>query len=193
LRRAPKPARIRYKTADDEERILELTGGRTVWHKTEETLKLAGAVSLECLDKNGALLRATRLVDDDDDDDGDDKPASNEKAVAKDRRELAAILDSQGRAIERAYAAGASASAASLASLVETVQTLTDHYAATLTSLHNLSINYANALQANGAPSSDDAPNPMLMQIAGMLAPMLMGAQPAAPEKSNGAHPAPKK
>ena len=73
------------------------------------------------------------------------------------------------------------------------MRTVTDHYTATITSLHNLSVNYANALQSIGKSGDEgDEAGQGLKALAGMLMPMLMphlAQSPEAPPKSNGAHP----
>ena len=199
LKKAPRPIKVRVRKDDGDPEVIDPkgfgSGKRVQWAKLEETiLSIEGGVSVDCLTVDGTILRSLPLSEGEDDEDREaEREDRTGRALSKDRRELAAILDSQGRAIERAYAAGAEASAASLQSLIDTVRTVTDHYTATITSLHNLSVNYANALQSIGKSGDEgDEAGQGLKALAGMLMPMLMphlAQSPEAPPKSNGAHP----
>jgi hypothetical protein len=196
MKRAPRPVKLRVKKHDGDTETIDVKGAgggkRTQWAKLEQTIELIdGATSVDCLGADGTILRSLPLTSDDDADDDEDREERRErasdKAVAKDRRELAAILDAQGRAIERAYAAGSEAASRSNEALTNMVTTLTDNLAIAITNIHNLSANYANALQAQGRPEGDEG-NSTVAQLAGLLAPLLMGSMqaPSAP-KTNGA------
>jgi hypothetical protein len=196
MKRAPRPVKLRVKKHDGDSETIDVKGAgggkRTQWAKLEQTIALIdGATSVDCLGADGTILRSLPLTTDDDDDDEDReerRERASDKAVAKDRRELAAILDAQGRAIERAYAAGSEAASRSNEALTNMVTTLTDNLAIAITNIHNLSANYANALQAQGRPESEEG-NAGIMQLAGLLAPLVMGQgqQQTTPPKANGA------
>jgi hypothetical protein len=174
LRRAPRPSKLRYKNADDETNNLELGSGRTRFINAEKALKVAGAVTVEALTKDGSLIRAVELNGDDDDDGEDD--TSPAKAVSKERRELAGILAAQGRAIADAYKEGANAASASSEQLTTLVDTLTQHLALAITNINNLSVNLANAIRAGAMPEGEPASNGNGEKLFAMLAPLLMGA-----------------
>jgi len=182
LRRAPKPKKLRIKTGDGEERVIELGKGRYLWNEVENTVRTAEAVSVECLDEEGTILRATKLVDDDGLDVAD-KSSPDEKNLSKAMREQAMMLDRYGARLNEAYLAGAKAGSQTQDKLVELVEVLTGHLAVAITNVNNLSVNLSNAIQA--ASGGDENPNAQLLQ--GVLA-MAMGgggrlaAPPPAPD-----------
>jgi hypothetical protein len=162
LRRAPKPARLRIKTSDDEERIIELGAGRTKWHACEETVRTSGAVSVQALDRDDKILRACRLSEEDleADDDEDKAQKRDERAVGKERRELAGVLDAYGKRMNDSFLAGAEAAGRSQENLVALVEVLTQHLSLAITNLHNVSVNLANVVQQ---AAGDENPNAGLL------------------------------
>src|SRR5271170_1822852 len=133
--------------SDDAERIIELGPGRTRWMTCEETVRSSGAVSVECLDKDSNIIRAARLTDGDDDDDdaGEDAREKREaKAITRERRELAGVLDAYGNRMNQSFREGASAASVSQDKLVDLVEVLTAHLSMAITNLHNVSVNLAN-------------------------------------------------
>lgn len=150
LRRAPKPVKLRIRTSEDEERIIELGATRRRWHAAEEAVKTAGAVSVECLAADGTILRAQRLRDPDDDEAAeDDKNRYEEKLLAKDRREMAAMLDRYGARMGDAFRAGAEAASVSQEHLVALVETLTANLSVAIVNVHNMASNIAGIIQSN--------------------------------------------
>lgn len=159
LRKAPKPARLRLHTADGEERFVELGDKRFKWIAVEETVRTAGAAKIEALDKDGSILRATRLSEEETDaeDDHDARGKYDERLLAKDRLAMAAMLDRYGARMSEAFAQGAKAASASQDKLVNLVEVLTEHLTLAITNLHNVSVNLANVVQAaaEGEGNSD--------------------------------------
>jgi hypothetical protein len=183
LRRAPKPARLRIKTSDDEERIIELGAGRTKWHACEETVRTSGAVSVQALDKDDKILRACRLSEEDleADDDEDKAQKRDERAIGKERRELAGVLDAYGKRMNDSFLAGAEAAGRSQENLVALVEVLTTHLSLAITNLHNVSVNLANVVQE--ASGGGDNPNAGLL---GQVLALAAGGGQAAPAAPNG-------
>lgn len=151
LKRVPKPAKLRIRTVDGEERIIELGDGvRVRWHVVEETVRTSGAASVECLDLKGGILRAQRLITTEEDPDAEDDPVKSAgKQLARERTELANVLDRFGDRIKEAYLAGAQASSMSQDKLVDLVETLTSHLSVAIVNMHNVSTNLANIVQTN--------------------------------------------
>jgi hypothetical protein len=189
LRRAPKPRKLRLKV-DGEDRMVDLGEGRYKWAEVEQTVRTAGPSAVECLDKDGAILRAYKFAEDevDAEDDEDAGRRSLDKVLGKERRELAAVLDAQGRAIERAYSAGAKAASVSQENLVNIVETLTGHLSLAITNIHTLSSAYANAVATAGAGDDGNKPDALMGLITGLLA-----VKNGPPVASPPAHEPPKK
>jgi hypothetical protein len=185
LRRAPKPFKLRIKDVDGEERDILLGKGRTRWHATEETVRTSGAVSVQCLSEDGTILRAQRLSEDDIEADPETDGAKQaDKAVSKERRELAGLLDAYGNRMNQSFREGAAAASVSQDKLVELVEVLTGHLAIAITNINNLSVNLSNAIQAtardgDGGGSQNAA---LLAQVMGLA----LGAGPSHPPAPNG-------
>src|SRR5271156_1597459 len=184
LRRAPKPKKLRIKTGDGEERVIELGKGRYLWNEVENTVRTAEALSVECLAEDGTILRATRLADADDEDAAE--PASREdKTLGKAIRDQAAMLDRYGARLNESFAMGAKAASQSSDKLVELVEVLTNHLAIAITNVNNLSVNLSNALQATGSsPEGEESQSTKMLQGVMAMITASAGARPA-PE-SNG-------
>jgi hypothetical protein len=183
LRRNPMPTSVRYTTVDGEERILELpTGKARKWQDTAEALDACDAVRIECLNAKGEVLRVTKR---------DENEVTTEAAAqakqelnkAKETAALALVLDSQGRRISEAYAAGADAASRGQDNLVQVVNILTTQWSATMQSLHNVSMNLAKlARQAGGAEGEeDDGMGAQMQQLLGIAAMKMMGMNGAPP------------
>jgi hypothetical protein len=168
---------------EDEERIVDLGPGQKRWLEVEETVRSSGANAVECLDESEAILRSVEIPADERSTptDNESKEKSEERLLYKDRREIAGILDAQGKRLSEAYAAGADAAARSSDKLLELVETLTHHFALSITNIHNMSTNFVNLLQqvAKNEDSSDDNPNgPLLAKVLSMA---LDQSKPATP------------
>jgi hypothetical protein len=175
MRRAPKPKKLRIKNPDGEWRVIELSGGRYLWNEVEQTVKTAEAVAIECLDADGNVLRAKKLVDDDGESFEGDGKDEGAKSLSKAMREQAAMLDAYGRRLNEAFARGAEAASTSQDKLVSLVENLTEHLTIALTNVHTLSTNYANALASAPEEGSNGA-----QTLLGLVAAMT-GKLPAAP------------
>ena len=151
LRKAPKPSKIRYKTADDDERIIDLKG-RRMWATAEESIRAGGAVTLECLDADGNVIRGHRLRDEDDLDaesEADAKTRYEDKLVTKAQREMASVLDRYGARLSEAFTAGAAAASSGQDKLVQLVEVLTENLTSAIVNVHNMSVNLATVIQSN--------------------------------------------
>ncbi len=154
LRRTPMPELLRLRMADGEERMVTLTGGRTRWTVAEESVRTSGASLVEALDGKKQILRSHKLDEDELD---PDKPTSaavhdpkrDAMLLSRDRREIAEILDAQGKRQNEAYALGADAAGKSSDKLLELVDTLTTNLSLAINNLHAMSVNYANVVSAN--------------------------------------------
>jgi hypothetical protein len=159
LRKQPQPDRIRIRTVDDEERIIELSeDARGKWKAAEESILAANAITVELLGPTGKdgqprILRAQRLEYDDD----DDGPSTQEreeklanKIVATERRELAGVLDSYGKRLTEAYKAGSEASLGATDQLTALVATLTEQTTGFILNISNLAKTVGELLQESG-------------------------------------------
>ena len=187
LRRSPKPRKIRIVTEDGEEREIDLGKGRTRWAATEQTVLTSGAVSVQCLAEDGTITRAQKLRDDDDDDDNDaptDKMSKAvDRAVGRERRELAGVLDAYGTRLNQAFDRGSASAGSSQDKLIELVEVLTTHLTVAITNVNNLSVSLSNAIQASASGSEDGNPNVALL---GQFLGMAMAKGNASPAPANG-------
>jgi hypothetical protein len=180
MRRAPKPKRLRIKNPDGEWRVIELSGGRYLWNEVEHTVKTSEAVAIECLDADGNVLRAHKLVDDDGETFEVDDKDSATKNLSKAMREQAAMLDAYGRRMNEAFARGAEAASESQDKLVSLVEVLTQHLTLAITNLHNISTNYAQVVAAAGTGDESSGAQALLGLVAAMTG-KLPAHTPAAP------------
>jgi uncharacterized phage infection (PIP) family protein YhgE len=186
LRRKPQPARVRIRTADGEERYIQLSDdARNRWRSAEEAILAGGATVVELLDGEGHILRAQQLVDDDEqliDGGGGDVAAS--RAVARDRRELADVLRAYGEALNTSFQRGAQAANTGQEHLVALVEVLTQHLATAIGNLHTVSANLASLLQQD----RDEVPakDRLLESVLGLAAAAKAGLPAAAPDNHNG-------
>lgn len=156
LRRTPKPELLRLRMADGEERMVTLTGGRTRWTVAEESVRTSGASLVEALDAKKQILRSHVLENEDLDELDADKatgaaydPKRDAALLSRDRREIASILDAQGKRQNEAYSLGSEAAGKSSDKLLELVDTLTTNLSLAINNLHAMSVNYANVVSAN--------------------------------------------
>jgi hypothetical protein len=173
LRRNPKPKKLRLHLPDGDERVVELGNKQQRWAEVESTVRVSRASAVECLGDQDAILRSVELSEDDGEPASEDdaKSKSDEKLLNRDRREIAQILDAQGRRITEAYAAGADAAARSSDKLLELVETLTHHFALSITNIHNMSTNFVNLLQQVAKPAEgegEDRNGPLLAKVLSM-------------------------
>jgi hypothetical protein len=200
LRRLPKPEKLRIRTRDDEERIIPLdVTTKTKWAEVENTIRAAGAKSLEALDKAGHIIRAMSLSEEEAAAGSSDEAREryDEKVRTGDRREMAQIFDAQGLRVERAYHAGAEAAGKSadkllelVAMMVEERQALSQHLMLAITNLHTVSTNLANFVAAASSGEGEgggDTNNGLMQLIASMISQRgLPAAPPPAPAPPNG-------
>ena len=151
LKKKPVPTKIRVKTEDGEEQLIEVGHARDRWHATEEAVRACGAATIQALDSKGVVLRASRLTESDAeaDDDDDAKEKYDDKLLTRDRRDQAAILDRYGARMNEAFHAGAQAAGVSQDHLVALVETLSGQLAGAIVSVHNMAVNLANVVQSN--------------------------------------------
>lgn len=180
LRRAPKPSSLRIHTGDGEERIIDLGSKRFRWNDCEQTVRASGATNIEALDKDGKILRAVKLTDEEVGSDSDEEARGkyDDKLLTRQAQAQAAMLDRYGARMSEAFLAGAKAASSSQEKLVELVEVLTAHLGVAITNLHNVSVNLANAMQANVEGQGGDANGAML---AGLLTKVLGGGVAVAP------------
>src|SRR5260370_10239159 len=190
LRRLHRPASLRIHTGDGEERIIDLGDKRFRWNACEETVRAAGAVKVEALDKDGKIGRGTRIAEDDASS-GNDEEAQEKysaKILAGERREMGAMFDRYGHGIKEAYLAGSTAASASQDKLVDLVEVLTQHLSLAITNLHNVSVNLANIVQeaAQGEGGRGDSNGALLGAV---LTQALVGAVQAEPPSKGAKRP----
>ena len=176
LRKNPQPTSLRIVDADDNARTIALKPGRNCWKDAEASVFAARAVTVEALDDKGNILRATDLEREGD----DGEPAETavemrtDKAIQKDRRELAAVLDRYGDRLNEAFNNGAMAANTSHETLVGLVETLTAHLSQAIVNLHAISVQYAKTVQEQ-AGAGGDANEELLKAVLGGAAAKMMG------------------
>jgi hypothetical protein len=186
LRRQPQPVRLRVRTDEDETRIIELSPDvRNRWKAAEEAVIGARAVLVECLDKSDSILRAQKLEVEGADDDAEDGGSSRDlsKAIMKERRDIAALVDAIGRNYNDAFDRGAKAANTGQENLVALVEMLTNQFASAMTNLHNVSVNLAHFIQASASETTEDGEggNGKLMErVLALAATKAMGGAPDA-------------
>lgn len=192
LRRNPQPARLRVRTDDDDERFIQLTDDvRNRWKAAEEAVHAARAVVVECLDKDGNILRAQELEragagGDDDEDAESDKRVS--KAVSRERRELGDVIRSYGEQLNEAFDRGAAAANTGQENLVALVEVLTQHLSYAITNLHNVSVNLANIVADQGGEDGGGTMKDRLLEnVIGLAMAKAGGGIPRPAAAANGA------
>jgi len=155
LRSQPQPARLRVRSADGDERFIELDEApRNRWTHAEQSIRASQAYVVECLNSDGAILRSLMLGAETDDpslaagspEEKEDRHI--ERRLATERREFAAALDRYGHRLNEAFERGVAASSTQQDQLIGLVETLTTHLSTAITSLHNVSVNFANTMQS---------------------------------------------
>jgi hypothetical protein len=181
LRRQPQPFSLLIRTEDGEERTIKLGDGRDKWKVAEQAIATSRAVSVQCLDAEGKLLRGEQLREEAaaaGDDGGADY---DEKRAARTMLAQASMLDRYGARLNEAYKAGAEAANTGHDQLVALVEVLTLNLTSAITSLHNVSMNFANVIAraGGGEDTQHDQNGAMLTQLlAGMASRAMMPPAP---------------
>lgn len=153
IRQEPQPHHLRIHTVDDEVKDIQFTENlRNRWKAAEEAIRALKAVTVECVNKDGDVLRAREIAYYDDEDTGgktvsdraDEARRNMNRAVVEDRREMANMFDRYGDKLCEAFERGAAASASNQENMVSLVEVLTTHLGIAITNLHNVSVNLAN-------------------------------------------------
>lgn len=183
LRRTPRPRKLRMETTDGQQKVIDLGSKRLRWSAVEESVRAAGAITVEALDAAGEVLRAVRLEDEEGDErseqTADDKI---EKAVSKSQAAMAAMFDRYGDRMVKAFQAGAEAASQSQGQLVELVDTLTVHLSHAITGLHTASVNLANYITAHAKEADGEGGGNEAM-LKSVLALALSNAQASATQQ----------
>lgn len=200
LRKNPQPHSLAVRTEDDELKPVKLLPGnaRNKWKSAEETIHAMRAVSVECLDKDGEVIRAWKLreIDGPNELAAEDPDDKRMRLALKDRDQATAqMLDRYGDRLNEAFERGAAAANTGQDSLVALVETLTGHLSLAITNLHNVSVNLANFIVKAGGGEDIQQGNPandaaMAQLLAGMATRFLSNGGPAQgggpAEKPNG-------
>lgn len=188
LRRSPQPYKLRIRTQAGQERVIELPQSKRRWADIEASVRSTGAIDVECLDKEGGIIRACSLTDEDlelDDAPPNAQAAHDEKIVTKALVAQAQMLDRYGARMNDAYERGARAASATQAELVELVRVLTENYNAAIVNMHNLAANLAQQMIETATNGGDGGGNGALVEkVIGVLAGGSLGA--AMPPAGNG-------
>jgi len=187
LRKTPQPNTVRVHTEEGDVNVIEINAkSSTRWRSTEEAVEACRAVQIECLSKDGKILRARRWKPPELEGDGGGDTAENEKNERR-REQLsmrmavqqAAMIDRYGERMCQAFEQGAAAAGVSQESLVSLVSTLTDHLSLAITNLHNVSVNLANIVQATASETDTKSSNDSaIAQMLGGVALRAMGGTP---------------
>jgi hypothetical protein len=197
LRRQPSAAKIRVRLDGGEERLIDASsakGARGRWKRVEaNVMAYPGVVAVEKLDKDGDILEAFTGFEEEEEREGlnltRELAAADERketSLSRDRRELALVLDRYGDRLNEAFDRGAAAAAASAESLTTLVETLTNHLSLAITNLHNVSVNLANIVQAQGSDGEDGTSTKLLGQVLGAVAAKAMTGGGNASPPDNG-------
>jgi hypothetical protein len=193
LRKTPQPTSIRVLDVDDNPHEIKLTeDARNRWRVAEEAIYASKARSVQCIDKDGKILRAQTLEVDGDGHSLDPEEAIEKrtsKIVANERRELASLIDRYGDRLNEAFERGAAAASVSQENLVSLVDALAQRYADAMTGFHTANAKYAQSL-VDAASVNGDPNDRMVMElIGGAVARYMSGGpqKPAPPDpKQNG-------
>lgn len=198
LRKAPQPTSLRIVDVDGNVRDIMVTPGRNCWKNAEQAILGARAVNVEALDPTMKIIRSQAVEYEDDPDDpspaspdayATKEQAAIDKALAKDRREMAGIIDRYGDRLCEAFTAGAAASNNSHETLVGLVETLTMNLSAAITNVHNISAAYARLLQDGGKEEKDPNDDALAAVIGGALERFAGGgSKPPSSSTTNGAN-----
>lgn len=179
LRQSPQPVKLLVRTDGDQEHVVELSpNARNRWKNAEESIRSLSAVSVACLDKEGSVLRSHAL--DPDDDEGDPegseltKRRNYEKALlASEHKSMALMLDRYGDRLNEAFERGVAAASSQQDHLTGLVETLTGHLSTSITNLHAIAVNFANALADSGSENGGSSQSGLIGQL---IAAKLAGA-----------------
>ena len=183
LRKTPQPHSLRIRTEDGEETIVKLSeNARHRWTHAAEAVSNARAVVVTCLDSTGAILRSQELQYEDEAPVNEDEKERKryDQQLRKDRNEMAAVLEANGRQLNTAFRLGAESANKGQEHLVGLVDTLAQHLTSAITSLHNQSVNLANVVSSLGGVE----PAPQADQNGAMLTHLLALAAQAKPAES---------
>lgn len=148
LRKEPQPKRIRVRTVDDQERMVDLDPDvRRRWKIAEEAIRALRGVAVECLDREDNILRAQDLTPPDDDTGVSTGEGASEILAEKlnmtklsnERKEFALAIDRYGAWAIAAYNAGAAAASEQQDKLVGLVEILTNSLNTSIVNLHAVS------------------------------------------------------
>ncbi len=195
LRKTPQPHLVRIRTEDGEETNIKLSdNARHRWTHAAEAVTNARATMVTCLDSTGTILRSMPLeYEEETPVDEDEKERKRyEQQLRKDRNEMAAVLEANGRQLNTAFRLGAESANKGQEHLVGLVDTLAQHLTSAITSLHNQSVNLANVVSSLGGveqPSQHDQNGQMLTNLLALAAQAQSSKPDAKPadKKPNGA------
>jgi hypothetical protein len=178
LRKTPQPHHLEVVDSDGEAHRIELTPGRSCWLTAEETIQtMTDAASVRAYNSDHKLLRAISIArEDDDSDPKTPKAGAGANTISVNGRELAAIIEAQGRAVREAYQAGSEANAAANEALVGIVDTLSARFADALNNINSLAVSAAEQRIALATPPGDPADS--MVQDLMKLAMLKAGAPP---------------
>jgi hypothetical protein len=174
---------VKVRLEDGEEKEIHIPGDiRNRWKTVEASVLASNAVAVELFDKKGTLLRAQEL-ESEPGEEGEEGEDPVQKAISKSLKETNAVIATVAAELNKAFDKGKDAAAQSSDSLVGIVETLASHYAASMTSIHNVVNNMAMLQQQNAeqvatlikqlaAAQSDDSQSNGLAALAG---PILQG------------------
>lgn len=178
LRKVPQPHHLEVVDGDGETHRIELTPGRSCWLTAEETIEtMTDAASVRAFNADHKLLRAINIARAEDESDPKSAPKTGgANTISVNGRELAAIIEAQGRAVREAYEAGSHANASANEALVGIVDTLSARFADALNNINSLAVSAAEQRIALATPPGDPADS--MVQDLMKLAMLKAGALP---------------
>lgn len=169
LRKVPQPHHLEVVDGDGEAHRIELTPGRSCWLTAEETIQsMSDGASVRAYNSDHKLVRAISIAREDDESESKSPKAGAANSISVNGRELAAIIEAQGRAVREAYEAGSQANASANEALVGIVDTLSARFADALNNINSLAVSAAEQRIASANPPQDPADTMVqnLMQLA---------------------------
>lgn len=186
LRLVPQPDKVRMRKDDEAQDIALSPIARQRWKIAEETCVAWGAEYVDCLTSKGELIRSYTMPSDEER--AEVKSAS--RAVSEKAAEYSGVAHMIRAIAEEhnlAFDKGADATARALESQTNLVELLTTHLTMAITSMYNVSANYAALLQGKEPDEQSGTAHQALAQLAAVALSRIQTPSPTPAAAPNGA------
>jgi len=189
LRLVPQPDKVRMRKDDESQDVALSPVARQRWKIAEETCVAWGAEYVDCLTSKGELIRSYTMPSDEE----RAETRSASRVVSEKAAEYSGVAHMIRAIAEEhnlAFDKGADATARALESQTNLVELLTTHLTMAITSMYNVSANYAALLQGKEPDEqSGNAQTAMLQLAAAAFSRIVPTAGAPAPAAPNGKKP----